>query len=99
MEVNTKDVNITEQEIQEAINQYQEYAKSNGFKLNPNPKIVEALVKALLRNEKLYGARYCPCRRRTGNVEEDKKIICPCAFHKQEIQTIGHCHCGLFFKP
>lgn len=87
------------QNLQEnLIKQYKEYAEKNGFKLNPNQKIVEGLVKALLENEKKYGARYCPCRRITGNVEEDKDKICPCVWHKKEIEEMGHCHCNLFVK-
>jgi len=77
---------------------YEEYAKKNGFRLNPNRKVVEGVVKSLLEREKKFEARYCPCRRITGNPEEDKKIICPCAYHRLEIERDGHCLCGLFVK-
>ena len=84
---------------EELIKQYEEYAGENGFKLNPNPKIVEVVVDGLLAREEKLGARYCPCRRVTGDKEEDKKIICPCVYHKDEIEKDGHCHCNLFVKP
>ncbi len=77
---------------------YAKYAESQGFKLNPNDKIVEGLCNGLLANEKKHGARYCPCRMVTGNKEVDKKIICPCIYHKDEINEMGHCHCNLFVK-
>ena len=77
---------------------YEEYAQKNGFSLNPNRKIVEGIVKSLLEREKKFGARYCPCRKITGNPDEDKKIICPCIFHRLEIEKDGHCLCGLFVK-
>jgi len=77
---------------------YEEYAEKNGFALNPNKKVVEGIVKSLLEREKKFGFRYCPCRKITGNEEEDKKIICPCQFHRLEIEKDSHCLCGLFVK-
>jgi ferredoxin-thioredoxin reductase catalytic subunit len=83
---------------EELIKQYEKYAAENEFKLNPNPKIVEGIVGGLLAREEKNGARYCPCRRVMGDKEEDKKIICPCIYHKDEIEKDGHCHCNLFVK-
>ncbi|MEM2896249.1 MAG: ferredoxin-thioredoxin reductase catalytic domain-containing protein [Candidatus Bathyarchaeia archaeon] len=74
----------------------EKYAKSQGFKLNPDKKIVGLILEGLLKNEKKYGYRYCPCRRVTGDKAMDAKIICPCVYHKEEIKTLGKCHCGLF---
>jgi len=76
----------------------EEYAKQNGFWLNPNRGVVERIINGLIENEKKYGKRYCPCRRITGNREEDAKNICPCVYHRQEIEKEGHCLCGLFIK-
>jgi len=87
-----------EKEIEEVIKWYQGYAEKNGFRLNPDKKALITIIKGLLNNEKKYGARYCPCRRITGNLEEDRPKICPCSYHKQEIDQNGHCHCGLFWK-
>jgi ferredoxin-thioredoxin reductase catalytic chain len=83
---------------EELIKKYEEYAKENGFKLNPDKKIVEGVIKGLLMREEKSGARYCPCRRTTGDDDEDSKIICPCVYHKDEIEKDGHCHCNLFVK-
>ena len=82
--------------VEELIKEYEMCAAENGFKLNPDKKVVEGIVKVLLEREKKFGARYCPCRRITGNKEEDKKIICPCVYHKEEIEKDGHCLCRLF---
>jgi len=30
--------------------------------------------------------------------KEDKKKICPCVWHKDEIREMGHCHCMLFMR-
>ena len=95
LEENLKEEN---EKINKLIQEYEEYAKKNGFFLNPNRKMVEGIVKSLLEREKKFGGRFCPCRRITENNEEDKKIICPCQFMRKEIEEQGHCFCGLFFK-
>lgn len=82
--------------FEEVLKEAEEYAKSKGFRLNPNKKIVEMLINELIKNEKKHGARYCPCRPLSGNPEEDKKKICPCFWHEEEIKKQGHCHCTLF---
>ncbi len=85
-------------DINGMMERYDNYAKSNGFRLNPDKKTVERVINGLLLNEKKYGKKYCPCRRVSGNGEEDTKKICPCAFHKEEIEKDGHCLCNLFVK-
>ena len=74
------------------------YAESQGFKINPDRKIVDLVLTGLLENERRFGRRYCPCRAITGDPERDEKIICPCVYHKAEIASDGRCHCGLFVK-
>jgi ferredoxin-thioredoxin reductase catalytic subunit len=83
---------------EELLEKCKKHAKEKGIKLNPNPKIVEAILKGLLRNEQNKGAIYCPCRPVTGDKEEDKKKICPCFWHLDEIKKQGHCLCNLFVK-
>jgi len=95
LEENLKD---NEEKIEKIIKESEEYAIKNGFKLNPSREVVERIIKGLLENEKKYGARYCPCRRVTGNSEEDKPKISPCQFVQKEIEKEGHCLCGLFVK-
>ncbi|MCK4651109.1 hypothetical protein KAT08_02940 [Candidatus Babeliales bacterium] len=77
---------------------YQNHAKKNGFRLNPNKKIKETLIIQLIKRENKFGKKYCPCRRISGNEIIDKKNICPCIYHKKEIEEQGHCHCFLFIK-
>jgi ferredoxin-thioredoxin reductase catalytic chain len=74
------------------------YAESQGFRLNPDDGIVVMICRGLLANQKNHGARYCPCRMVTGNKEEDRNIICPCIYHRDEIAKDGHCHCNLFVR-
>jgi ferredoxin-thioredoxin reductase catalytic chain len=77
--------------IKSLIEEYKDYAKENGFGLNPNQKMLEGVIRGLLENEKKFGKRYCPCR-----VEHNDKTVCPCVYHKDEIKEQGHCHCFLF---
>lgn len=76
----------------------EEYAESKGYKLNPNRAIVEGVVNGLLSRKENFGELYCPCRKMSGSKEEDKKIICPCIYHEEEIKKDGHCFCNLFVK-
>jgi len=85
-------------EFEKLLKEYRSYAKKNGFRLNPDQKVVDSLIGALLEREKKYGKRYCPCRLIKKVEKEDNKIICPCIYHKKEIKKQGHCHCFLFVK-
>ena len=85
-------------EMENLIKRSEEYAQSKGFRLNPNRVIVEGVIKGLLTRKENFGEIYCPCRRMSGNKEEDKKIICPCIYHLDEIEKDGHCFCNLFVK-
>lgn len=54
-----------------------------GWKLNPNIKVVNGIMKGLERNN-----GECPCH----NNSEDKK--CPCSDYREK----DICHCSLFVK-
>ncbi len=96
---NNESVISDEQEkIEQMIKEYDDYARKNGFMLNPDRKKVENIIRGSLKNEKKYGKKYCPCRRVTGNLKEDSKIICPCVYHLEELEKDGKCFCGLFVK-
>jgi ferredoxin-thioredoxin reductase catalytic subunit/thiol-disulfide isomerase/thioredoxin len=90
--------NPQEEKVKELISWSSDYAKKSGFKLNPDKKTVEGVIKGLLANEEKYGEKYCPCRRVSGDKEADKKNICPCIYHKDELEKDGHCFCNLFVK-
>lgn len=83
---------------EELVKEFTEHAKKNNIRLNPNKEVVKRIIDGLLKNEKKYGKKYCPCRRVTGDIKEDEKKICPCYYHKDEIEKDGRCLCGLFVK-
>ena len=74
----------------------EKYAKKQGFRLNPDEKILRMVFSGLLKNEEKYGYRFCPCRAITGDMQKDRSNICPCIFHKEEIKKDGFCRCMLF---
>jgi ferredoxin-thioredoxin reductase catalytic subunit len=74
------------------------YAQKAGYKLNPDSGIVETIVTGLANNRLRHGRAYCPCMFVSGDLDEDKKIICPCHVHRVDIEKKGKCHCGLFVK-
>ena len=84
--------------IKKVVQESKEHAQNNGFYLNPDKNMVKGIVKGLLAREKEWGQRYCPCRNIPKNLAERKKIICPCAYHFDEIEKDGHCLCRLFVK-
>lgn len=74
------------------------YVERGPFALNPDAVVVRNLVSALVKNKLKYGYAYCPCRKVNGIPEVDKKNICPCQSHKEDIAKYGACECGLFVK-
>jgi len=42
--------------------------------LNPDEKALDMVLKGLVRNNLKFGARYCPCRVKSGDKEKDKEI-------------------------
>ena len=73
-----------------------EHADGSVCRLNPNRRIVEAIIKGLVRRKMEFGDYYCPCRVVTGKAETDSANVCPCETHEDEIARTGQCHCALF---
>lgn len=75
------------------------YVTDKPFRFNPDAGMVDSIIAGIADRKRQHGREYCPCRRVTGNKEEDRKIICPCVYHLGELEADGHCHCNLFVKP
>lgn len=74
-------------------------AAENEFRVNPDQDKVNLLLDGLFNNEKNHGYKFCPCRLRTKDFNEDMKLICPCNFLVHETyrgRPDGECWCGLF---
>jgi ferredoxin-thioredoxin reductase catalytic subunit len=70
------------------------------LKLNPDNKRVHHLLVGLARNKIDFGKHFCPCmvKRISGDPAENRKRVCPCNWHKRDIELDGHCECGMFVK-
>jgi ferredoxin-thioredoxin reductase catalytic subunit/uncharacterized protein YciW len=81
-------------------NMVNKFAEKNRrhLKLNPDSARVQALLEGLARNRIEFGKAYCPCmvNRISGSEIENRKRICPCSFHKEDIEKEGACECGMF---
>jgi len=62
--------------------------RKEGWILNPNDKLVNAILKRCEKNDGL-----CPCHHDTPNYE-GKDLHCPCTDYAMQ----GECACGLYIK-
>ena len=77
------------------------FAAGAEFQVNPDRDKVEMLIEGVYNNLANHGLKYCPCRLRSKDFEEDLKICCPCNFLIHETYkgvAGGECWCGLFKK-
>ncbi|MCD4807820.1 MAG: FtrB [Methanococcoides sp.] len=73
-------------------------AEATGYRLNPDYDVITTAVKGICNNKREYGEWYCFCQKRTGDVEKDKKVICPCPARTRDVEMRGSCKCGLYIK-
>jgi len=91
-------VAMTPAEFREAI---ERFAAVNEFRVNPDAEKVAMLIEGIFANEANHGLKYCPCRLRTKEWDEDLKLVCPCNFTIHETYKgveDGECWCGLFVR-
>ncbi len=72
------------------------YAANKGYQVNPRWMVYTNLKLWMADSETMYGRRICPCFEPSGDADLDKRLVCPCSFLAQEIETRGWCHCTLF---
>jgi len=72
----------------ELLDKLKAHAIANGIRLNPDKRVLDAIINALKRSD-----GYCPCRQ-----VKSPDNICPCKSHLDDIKKDGHCHCSLFVK-
>lgn len=71
-------------------------AEEFGCLLNPDEHEITNIFDGLLKNERRYGYRSCPCRLGTGDYKKDADIICPCAYVSWDLEVYGRCYCALY---
>ena len=70
--------------------------EAKGYYFNKDRKRVIDLLEALLINKERYGYMSCPCRLASGDMEQDRDIICPCVYRDGDVQEYGSCYCNLY---
>ncbi|MBI5199309.1 MAG: DUF3422 family protein [Nitrospirae bacterium] len=71
-------------------------AEEFGCLLNPKEEDLINILDGLMKNERRYGYRSCPCRFSTGDYKRDADIICPCAYVSWDLEVYGRCYCALY---
>ena len=67
-----------------------------GFFFNRDKSWVMEILNDLLVNKERYGYMACPCRLASGDREQDRDIVCPCAYREADIKEYGSCYCSLY---
>ncbi len=86
----------TPEELHATLKRIQE---PKGFHFNRDRQKVIDILAGLLINRERYGYMCCPCRLASGDREEDRDIICPCAYREEDIRDFGSCYCNLYVSP
>lgn len=76
--------------------QLQKIQEPKGYYFSNDPELTWPLLEQLLVTKARYGYMACPCRFANGNYEQDKDIICPCAYRAADVEEYGACYCGLY---
>jgi ferredoxin-thioredoxin reductase catalytic chain len=74
------------------------YASYAPYRLVADPVALRNLIRGLARNWVKHGLPLCPCKQVTGDRVQDRRLVCPCKDHHDEIKQYGSCCCGLFWK-
>jgi len=69
--------------------------KRRGWILNPNEKVVQAVLKRQNIRKEKEGEYYCPCK----PAALPENVCNPCKGSSSEIEEDGHCHCNLYWDP
>jgi ferredoxin-thioredoxin reductase catalytic subunit len=84
---------MTVEDLYEMLKKVQE---PKGYLFNKDRMHTFELLQALLTNKERYGYMSCPCRLASGDAEQDRDIICPCAYREQDVSEYGSCYCNLY---
>lgn len=67
-----------------------------GYFFNTDMEMTLSLLEQLMGTKARYAYMACPCRLANGTREQDKDIICPCAYREEDVKEYGSCYCGLY---
>lgn len=70
--------------------------EKKGYFFNSDMSKTLELLNGLLVNKERYGYMACPCRLASGDLENDRDILCPCLYRQPDIEEFGSCYCNLY---
>ena len=83
-------------EVEKLYEMLKKVQEPKGYYFNDDKERVSELLEALLLNKERYGYMSCPCRLASGDREQDKDILCPCAYRGPDVEDYGSCYCSLY---
>jgi ferredoxin-thioredoxin reductase catalytic chain len=83
-------------EVERLYEMLKKIQEPRGFFFNKDKEKVFELLEGLIVNKERYGYMCCPCRLAANDRENDKDIICPCAYREPDVQEYGSCYCNLY---
>jgi len=86
----------SQEEIDKLYSRLEREARQGGYNLNPDVEFTKDLIRGIIKNERRYGYRACPCRLAANDKKTDLDIICPCYYRDQDVVDHGACYCGLY---
>jgi len=86
----------TQEEVDTLYSRLEREAKYGSYNLNPDVEFTKDLIRGIIKNERRYGYRACPCRLAADDKKTDLDIICPCHYRDQDVVEHGACYCGLY---
>ena len=67
------------------------YVERGPYQFFPLADAVDSVQRGLAKNLVNRGRLYCPCQVLNGDPGEDRKKICPCERHHEDIARDGFC--------
>jgi ferredoxin-thioredoxin reductase catalytic subunit len=88
----------SEDTLKEVTRTAKRHAQRRGLALQPDATQLRYVLNGLAETVRKYGKPFCPCKPVSGDAEKDRRNICPCRTHREEIEQSGECECGLFTR-
>ena len=80
-----------EEALESAVKFSEKYVEKGPYEFFPEDEVVAEVQRGLAENHKNDGYRYCPWMPLSGDPVEDRKKICPCERHHEDIERDGFC--------
>jgi ferredoxin-thioredoxin reductase catalytic chain len=80
-----------EEALERAKRMSERYVERGPYQFFPAADMVDSIQQGLAKNLVNHGRLYCPWMTLSGDPVEDRKKICPCERHHEDIARDGYC--------